>query len=675
MKKITTFVRMKWKFYFIIVILSLLTGRIHAQQDSFIDSVRQTMQTLAGEERLRYLTNLIDEYTVSSARLPLAHLLEEEALQQNNDNYYANAIYTFARHFYATNPDSMYYWINVAEPLFIRLGRFEDICRMRSWEIYMFSREGDKEKAITAVDELKRLSNELPFPEGLEMADMALADFYFANNLPQDAERLYLDVLKRMEEREAPLIKRFNIIRQLYNKLSAVEDKLKYLKIAEGYIEQCRAEGLEYMNPENPLYALDYGVHSTYVQAYIKAEALDQAFAHLQKAEAIANEYDMLRSRIELSRLYALYYTAKKDYKEALVYLNRVEENLRQRNLYKDLITILGNKANVLSLMNQPQESNLVYQEYIHLKDSINTIDFNERLADVRTKYQVEKLEMEKQQMETEAEQNRFHMLLLIAGCAVLLAVVFVLIFMIRIIHKNRQALTIAKEKAEEVDRMKSAFLANMNHEIRTPLNAIVGFSQVLIDEEDRENRDEFAGIIQRNNELLQRLIADVLDISKLESNSMSLIYSHQDVSEIMREIYNMLSLRISQEVKLILDPCEPIIFDTDRNRLVQIITNLLTNAIKHTQKGHIRFGYQLLETDIKFYVEDTGEGIQEEELESIFDRFVQLANGKRGVGLGLAISKGLVTKMGGKIWATSIVGVGSTFYVQVPLKRPIQEN
>lgn len=142
-----------------------------------------------------------------------------------------------------------------------------------------------------------------------------------------------------------------------------------------------------------------------------------------------------------------------------------------------------------------------------------------------------------------------------------------------------------------------------MNHEIRTPLNAIVGFSQVLVDEEDKETRQEFADIIQNNNELLQRLIGDVLDLSKIESNTMSLIYKELNISSLMKEIYNVILLRMPDGVELVLDDCEELKMETDRNRLTQILTNLLTNAVKHTRKGFIRFGYTKTQNSVEFFV------------------------------------------------------------------------
>jgi signal transduction histidine kinase len=227
-----------------------------------------------------------------------------------------------------------------------------------------------------------------------------------------------------------------------------------------------------------------------------------------------------------------------------------------------------------------------------------------------------------------------------------------------------------ARTKAEEADRLKSAFLANMNHEIRTPLNAIVGFSQVIVDEDNAENRKQYLSIIQHNNDLLQQLIADVLDLSKIESNTMAFNYKKTDLPALMGDIYHTTLLRINKEIHLELMPCTPFLFLTDRNRLTQIITNLLNNAIKHTTEGFIRFGYEIKDTEVYFFVKDSGEGIPENKLDTIFGRFVQLDEMNRGVGLGLAICKGLVTQMGGTIGVISKLKEGSTFYFHLPKKQ-----
>ncbi len=369
--------------------------------------------------------------------------LLELSRQQKDRLQEANAMFCYVRYYYSKNPDIMYFWMQKALPLFLEQERYVEYFRMKAWYIYVLNRTKRNEEALKYVSGLREEAGRLKFPEGMEMANQVLADFYLSNNLGEKGVALYEEVIRSMEMRNAPLIKRINIVRQLMNK------------------------------------ALDPDI------------------------------------------------------------------------------------------------------------------------------------------------------------------------------------------------RMKSAFLANMNHEIRTPLNAIVGFSQVLVDEDDLETRQEYADIIQSNNELLQRLIVDVLDISKIESNTMALTYAEHDLPVLMKEIYNVIRLRVPEEVDLELNECPPQLFYTDRNRLTQILTNLLTNAIKHAEKGFIRFGYQVTATDIIFSVEDSGEGIPEDKLEKIFSRFVQLNDWSKGVGLGLAICKGLITQMGGTISVSSVFGEGSTFTVVLPLKKP----
>ena len=231
-------------------------------------------------------------------------------------------------------------------------------------------------------------------------------------------------------------------------------------------------------------------------------------------------------------------------------------------------------------------------------------------------------------------------------------------------------ALREAKEHAEESNRLKSAFLANMSHEIRTPLNAIVGFSNILASAEAEEEKREYINIIENNNTLLLQLISDILDLSKIESGSMEFAYSEFDLNALMRGLEQTSCLRLaSAAVEIKFDEYLPdCCIRSEKNRLTQVISNLINNAIKFTKEGTIRFGYHLLEKDsLYFYVSDTGCGIDADKKDAVFERFVKLNNFAQGTGLGLSICKTIVERMGGKIGVESEVGQGTTFWFTIP--------
>ena len=236
-------------------------------------------------------------------------------------------------------------------------------------------------------------------------------------------------------------------------------------------------------------------------------------------------------------------------------------------------------------------------------------------------------------------------------------------------LKETEQKLIIARDKAEELDRLKSAFLANMSHEIRTPLNAIVGFSSLLAETDSRNERQEYIKIVQENNELLLQLISDILDLSKIEAGTFNFVYTNVDVNETCAEIIKSMSMKVSKGVELIFEePLPECYLYTDKNRFTQVISNFINNALKFTQQGCITLGYeQVSHQKIKFYVRDTGMGIPEEKQKSVFERFVKLNTFVQGTGLGLSICKSIVSQMGGEIGVDSTEGVGSCFWFTHP--------
>lgn len=259
-----------------------------------------------------------------------------------------------------------------------------------------------------------------------------------------------------------------------------------------------------------------------------------------------------------------------------------------------------------------------------------------------------------------------------------------VILTIARDISERKQAeieLIQAKERAEESDLLKSAFLANMSHEIRTPMNAILGFSHLLEENHlDPEEKKEYIHIIHKRGNDLLNIINDILDISKIEANQLSLYYAPCDLVNLMYEVHSTHSsyilTSIDERVELVLNNSldDNLIISTDVSRVQQVLNNLIGNALKFTEKGSVEFGYTIENNDtIKFYVKDTGIGIPLNKQKIIFDRFRQsednhLTRQFEGAGLGLAICKGILELMGGNLWLESELGVGSTFYFTLPL-------
>ena len=236
------------------------------------------------------------------------------------------------------------------------------------------------------------------------------------------------------------------------------------------------------------------------------------------------------------------------------------------------------------------------------------------------------------------------------------------------------------RERAEELDRLKSAFLANMSHEIRTPLNAIVGFSQLLAETDDPEERHEFVEIIDSNNRMLLQLISDILDLAKIESGTMDFKFADMSIKEVINEIVTSFRIKMPDNVALIApqDSPECQIY-SDRMRLTQVISNFLNNAIKYTSEGCIILAYEIIGDEIKFSVTDTGDGMSQEIQAHIFDRFYKGNTFKQGTGLGLSICETIVNRLGGRIGVNSELGKGSTFWFTHPFspnaKSPASPN
>lgn len=236
-------------------------------------------------------------------------------------------------------------------------------------------------------------------------------------------------------------------------------------------------------------------------------------------------------------------------------------------------------------------------------------------------------------------------------------------------LKETEQMLIKAKDKAEEADRLKSAFLANMSHEIRTPLNAIIGFSSMLEEAEDQEEKHQYITIIEDNNKLLLQLISDILDLSKIEAGTFDIIPEKVNAKQLCSDLFQAMQMKATPQVELRLkDDLPELTFTSDKNRLYQVLLNFVTNAFKFTSEGSITIDYQINGNEVKFSVQDTGMGVEPEKQKAIFTRFVKLNSFIPGTGLGLPICQSIVTQLGGKIGVESEPGKGSCFWFTHPI-------
>ena len=242
--------------------------------------------------------------------------------------------------------------------------------------------------------------------------------------------------------------------------------------------------------------------------------------------------------------------------------------------------------------------------------------------------------------------------------------------------NKKLQRYEEMAQKAEQASRMKSQFLANMSHEIRTPLNAIEGFSRVIAETDSSEERMKYMEIVESNNNRLMALIDDILDFSRVEAGEISIKKSMTDLNDLCRDLKNIFKFRCPDSVQLEWkEPNMKVTLNTDQNRITQVFSNLISNALKHTSRGSITYGYRLINdgTEVEFFVTDTGSGIAQKDLENIFDAyFSRDAEVQSGYGLGLSLCKTIVEKLGGNINVQSQLGEGSTFRFVLPFEGTI---
>ena len=370
-------------------------------------------------------------------------------------------------------------------------------------------------------------------------------------------------------------------------------------------------------------------------------------------------------------RLKAHYYILSKQYTNAIDLYNEMIKNIRPKLNRQYLIDLLYEQADMYHKIGKDDLAISQYKKCISLNDSLRRSEYLDELAKMQIQHQEDKKALKIKELQLKVSHNNLWKLGTLLIISLLTCTFFGYIIYSR--KKRNRFLRKAKERAEESDRMKSAFLSNINHEIRTPLNAIIGFSEILIDEEDEEQRRQYVNIIRENNGMLQQLIDGILSISNIESGTISFKFTNFSLSELMKEIRHIAPTKIPGTTNIEYSQGPDKKIKADRSYLGQALINLLLFSASRAPKGNIRFGYKIKDDTVSFFIQNTDLEISQEEISLLLDYQLLLQRWTKGVGMGvnleLAATKTLVKRMGGDLELVSRSGQGMVIYLIIPLK------
>ena len=641
---------------------------------STLDSLEQVLARLPDSARLIKLNDLAYQNPDDYSYKIYAEKLLKEAEQQKNNKYLGNAYFLLIKYHYSHDIDSMRLLLKEAEPVFLNGNNLEYFFRTKTWNIYTYEQQENDERVFSEAKLINKLSEQLNYPEGKEMVDQAIAHYYSSKKLFKEAFNLYEDVYKRMEARNSSPIKRINIIRQILNHRGDeidVNKRIYYLQKLKTYIDECQENNITQLDKENPLYYIKYLYHRSYL--FVAYDLGDTALmrSHLQEAEYMTQEYPIKNQATVLMRLKAHYYILSKQYTKAIDLYNEMIKDISPKHNRQYLIDLLYEQADMYHKIGKDDLAISQYKKCISLNDSLRRSEYLDELAKMQIQHQEDKKALKIKELQLKVSHNTLWELGALLIISLLTCTFFGYIIYSR--KKRNRFLRKAKERAEESDRMKSAFLSNINHEIRTPLNAIIGFSEILIDEEDEEQRRQYVNIIRENNGMLQQLIDGILSISNIESGTISFKFTNFSLSELMKEIRHIAPTKIPGTTNIEDSQGPDKKIKADRSYLGQALINLLLFSASRAPKGNIRFGYKIKDDTVSFFIQNTDLEISQEEISLLLDYRLLLQRWTKGVGMGvnleLAATKTLVKRMGGDLELVSRSRQGMVIYLIIPLK------
>lgn len=665
-----------YKKQIVLILIALSTTFIfdNVRAASTLDSLEQVLARLPDSARLIKLNDLAYQNPDDYSYKIYAEKLLKEAEQQKNNKYLGNAYFLLIKYHYSHDIDSMRLLLKEAEPVFLNGNNLEYFFRTKTWNIYTYEQQENDERVFSEAKLINKLSEQLNYPEGKEMVDQAIAHYYSSKKLFKEAFNLYEDVYKRMEARNSSPIKRINIIRQILNHRGDeidVNKRIYYLQKLKTYIDECQENNITQLDKENPLYYIKYLYHRSYL--FVAYDLGDTALmrSHLQEAEYMTQEYPIKNQATVLMRLKAHYYILSKQYTKAIDLYNEMIKDISPKHNRQYLIDLLYEQADMYHKIGKDDLAISQYKKCISLNDSLRRSEYLDELAKMQIQHQEDKKALKIKELQLKVSHNILWELGALLIISLLTCTFFGYIIYSR--KKRNRFLRKAKERAEESDRMKSAFLSNINHEIRTPLNAIIGFSEILIDEEDEEQRRQYVNIIRENNGMLQQLIDGILSISNIESGTISFKFTNFSLSELMKEIRHIAPTKIPGTTNIEYSQGPDKKIKADRSYLGQALINLLLFSASRAPKGNIRFGYKIKDDTVSFFIQNTDLEISQEEISLLLDYRLLLQRWTKGVGMGvnleLAATKTLVKRMGGDLELVSRSRQGMVIYLIIPLK------
>lgn len=653
------------------------------------DSLEQVLSQIESpHDKLPVLKELVGLYW----QLPQEIVYLREVIKAANETDSVSLVYesmsALCRYYYNMDqPDSLMYWTRRIDSLAAKRKEYPNAFFMsHSLICHQYLWEGDYELAVNEAINLLNLAKKENQIYGLIRINRDLGVIYQKIHRDADAVSAFREGLVWMEKGESnptfevmyfmdmiPSTLRMNLFEEtdsLLNRYENVLDELEHIYTTRGKIFPVRRHR--------------WAVQIYYTELYLRSNQMRKAKASLEKADLYVNsEPGSEHVEVLYHRVKALYYNKTGAYENALAEADKVlgeGENAE----------IMALKVDLLRSLNRHDEALSFYKRILHLNDSVKENAFNRQIAQLRLLHDLNGKEKQWRELHYQAEQIsvKQRLILISVFLSVLLSVLlYVLIRFYRRTHRlknelqnekdslveSEKQLRVATANAEDANRKKTAFIASISHEVRTPLNAIVGFSELLVDETYAEaDKKGFAEVINNNSELLLNLINDVLDLSRLESDRVSFVLKPVDIVACCRRALESIERRVAPGVQLLFTPpVESYSIRTDALRVEQLLLNLLSNAAKFTDKGEIRLAFRI-DTERKqllLSVTDTGCGIPPEMHTKIFERFEKLDEFKQGTGLGLCICRIIAQRLNGSLSIDSSYTAGARFVFIHPLE------